>query len=81
MPRCFPGETILSGAPGHDMNPDVSEFQVLRSAAGWYVGTVINEDGATFPNSRETGYFSSEATAERALLSFQLTGILPGRRS
>jgi hypothetical protein len=77
----LPGETILSGAPDKDVNPDVSELQVLRSAAGWYVGTVINKDGATFPNTRETSYFSSEAAAERALLSFQRTGILPGRCS
>jgi hypothetical protein len=52
----LPGETILSGAPGHDMNAEVSELQVLRSAAGWYVGavgTVICEDGASFPNTRD----------------------------
>ena len=74
----LPGETILSGAPDHDENPDASEFQLLRSAAGWCVGTVICEDGVTFPNTRETGYIPSEAEAERALLSFQMTGIMPG---
>lgn len=36
----MPGETVLSGGEGHDQNPHVSEFRVMRSPAGWYIGTV-----------------------------------------
>ena len=53
-------ETILRGAP-HPSN--VSPFKVMKSNAGWYVGT--SQDGC--PYSRESGYFPSVAAATEAL--------------
>jgi hypothetical protein len=60
----LPGETIASGAP--DTCPDCETkltLQVLRSAAGFYIGTQC-ECG---PYSRESGYFTSHDSAETAL--------------
>lgn len=44
----FPGETILNGKDGQEAAAAVkkrdahySEFQVLKSAAGWYIGTIF----------------------------------------
>jgi len=58
------GETIASGAP--DTCPDCATkltLQVLRSAAGFYIGTQC-ECG---PYSRESGYFESPEAAGTAL--------------
>jgi hypothetical protein len=38
--------------------------QVLRSGAGWYIGTYCSNCG---PYSRESGYYRTEADAESAL--------------
>ena len=60
----LPGETIVSGAPG--TCPEcITELhnQVLRSAAGFYIGTRC-ECG---PYSRESGYYRTEREAQRAL--------------
>jgi len=76
----FLGETVLSGAPSHIEDSNVSEFKIMRSAAGWYVGTTYNEDGYEVPNSRETGYFGSEAEAAQALAHWNTTGELPNQR-
>ena len=60
----FPGETILTGANGgHFGKNGVSQLQVMRSAAGYYLGTT--KDG--MPYSRESGYFTAEEQAEHAL--------------
>lgn len=69
----LPGETILSGAP---VLPGVSEFQVLRSNAGWYVGTMCEEG----PYSRESGYFKTREEAQSALDVYKKTGMLPNAR-
>jgi hypothetical protein len=63
----IPGETILSGAPETcpDCGTFVLPFKVLRSAAGFYIGTTCKEG----PYSRESGYFESEASAKLALAS------------
>ena len=76
----IPGETLLSGAA---VELGVSELKVMRSAAGWYVGTTYTdpEDGFTEPNSRETDYFSSRAEAEKALESFAKTGVMEKERA
>lgn len=101
----FPGETILDGEDGSKglakveekkKDTHVSEFQVLQSAAGWYVGTIWKYDGCEAcvkeygppelwknfmePNSRETDYFSSEADAAQALATFKETGALARMR-
>lgn len=45
-----------------------SELTVMKSAAGWYVGTwYTNSDGSKEPGSRDTGYFNSPEMAEAAL--------------
>lgn len=57
------GETIASGA-----NPDCCglelKLKVLRSAAGWYLGTECPNCG---PYSRETNYFKTEEIANKIL--------------
>jgi hypothetical protein len=60
----FPGETIASGAP--DICPDCGtklSLQVLRSAAGFYIGTQCD----CGPYSRESDYFESRDSAETSL--------------
>lgn len=37
----FPGETILTGGKSNNEDARISEFQVMRSGAGWYVGTIF----------------------------------------
>lgn len=64
--KVIPGETIASGAP--DQCPDCgTKFvdQVLKSAAGYYVGTCC----PCGPNSRESEYFDDREMAEKALAS------------
>ena len=60
----LPGETIASGAPSTcaDCLKDM-ENEVLRSVAGFYIGTLCN----CGPYSRESGYYRSEQEAQCAL--------------
>ena len=60
----LPGETIASGAPSTCAHcfKEV-ENEVLRSAAGYYIGTIC----ACGPYSRESGYYRTEEDAQRAL--------------
>ena len=46
-----------------------SNLQVMRSAAGWYIGrTYFDLDcGCEFPYSRESGYYATEEEAQVAL--------------
>jgi hypothetical protein len=45
-----------------------SELKIMRSNAGWYVGTTFTDStGFTEPGSRDTDYFSSKEDAEKAL--------------
>jgi len=58
------GETIATGAS--DVCPDCEvelELQVLRSAAGHYIGTQCG----CGPYSRESGYYPSSDLAQRDL--------------
>ncbi len=60
----LPGETIASGAAS--TCPEcgtVLELQVLRSAAGYYIGTAC----ACGPYSRESGYYPTREKAANAL--------------
>lgn len=60
---------------------DFSDLQVLKSAAGWYIGTIFTDpkDGFKEPGSRDSGYFKTEEDAKLALellerLNKSLTG-------
>jgi hypothetical protein len=50
-----------------------TDLQVLKSAAGWYIGTLHNAiEGWQEPGSRDSCYFASKETAEAALKSLEL---------
>jgi len=72
----LPGETVLSGAESNEENRNVSAFKVMRTPAGWYIGTTI--DG--MPNTRETDYFADEVAATTALEKYKATGVLDRQR-
>ena len=75
----FPGETIMSGANKGQFNKfGVSELKVMKSAAGFYLGTT--KDVEEFPYSRETGYFPTQEEAEKAFKSWK-EGIYTNIRS
>ena len=74
----FPGETILGGA-----NATVaSEFKVMQSAAGYYIGTTYYDEemGGDFPYTRETHYFPDRESAEQALSDYEEYRVLPAMR-
>ncbi len=56
-----------------DSDGEYSHIQVMKSAAGWYIGTTFthNEDseypGMVEPGSRESGYYALKEEAEAAL--------------
>ena len=62
-------------------DPHVSEFKVMHTPGGWYVGTTYDGDGYEEANSRETGYFDTEKEAANSLDVYQKTGCLPGART
>ena len=46
----------------------ISEYQVLKSAAGYYVGRLCHEgDELWMPYDRASGYFETEAEAAELL--------------
>tara|TARA_B100000029_G_scaffold422884_1_gene429805 strand:- start:448 stop:660 length:213 start_codon:yes stop_codon:yes gene_type:complete len=56
-----------------DGDMPVSEFIVMASAAGWYVGKVCKDPdcgGMVVPYDRYTGYYASSEEACEALDSF-----------
>jgi hypothetical protein len=44
-----------------------SPLQVLRSPAGYYIGTLYTEHGFTEPGSRDSDYFPTRQAAEKHL--------------
>jgi hypothetical protein len=48
-----------------------SDLQVLRSAAGYYIGTVHDDGGFKEPGSRDTNYFDKQSTAEKILAALE----------
>ena len=60
--------TIVQTMPA-ETRANYSELQVLRSNAGWYVGTLYTdpETGLTEPGSRDSGYYPNQAEAQKAL--------------
>lgn len=63
----LPGETILLGAPDQCCGEKL-DFQVLRSNAGYYIGTFCPNCG---PYSRESDYFRTGEEAQAALQQWQ----------
>ena len=59
----FPGETILTGASDTSNVHGKLAFKVLKSPAGYYVGTECN----CGPYSRETHYIPTKEAAELCL--------------
>ena len=53
---------------------DYSDLMVLRSGAGWYVGTLHTdpEEGFTEPGSRDTTYFATVEIAEKVLAIMEI---------
>ena len=66
----LPGETINSGASEICCGVKL-EVRVYQSGAGYYLGTWCNNCG---PYSRESGYYSDKAMAEKALKHYN-TGL------
>lgn len=49
-----------------------SELQVLRSPAGWYIGTMYHDpEGFQEPGSRDSGYFATKKEAEDEFRSIE----------
>ena len=51
-----------------------TELQALKSAAGFYIGTMYVEDGFEMPGSRDSGYFATKAEAEEHLRAITQDG-------
>lgn len=52
------------------MEGHFTEPRVLRSAAGFYIGTMWLEDGFEEPGDRLSDYFADEGAAMKALPSY-----------
>ena len=51
----------------------ISELQVLRSSAGFYIGrTCIEDDGFVEPYSRESGYYHTREAAQADIGTFEV---------
>lgn len=89
----IPGETLQSQkALGMKTNSHYSEYQVLRSGGGYYIGTIWTacgeceeckkdgyDKGTMEPGSRETDYMTLEQ-AEKTLEHYKKTGELLEQR-
>jgi hypothetical protein len=52
-----------------------SPLQVLRSGAGWYIGTMYhNSEGYDEPGSRDSGYFATREEAQEQLETLSKLG-------
>jgi hypothetical protein len=60
-----------------------SDLQVLKSAAGWYVGTTYTQPGTclTEPGSRDTDYFETEKDAAFVLQILERLNTSEGYKS
>ncbi len=64
----IPGETILSQKLlGMETDPHVSEFKVMHSGGGWYIGTVFLACGEKDCKSCEEYSFGETLTAGKEL--------------
>lgn len=54
--------------------PNYSQLQILKSAAGFYIGTLYTDptmDGLVEPGSRDSTYFVRKEIADRALAKLE----------
>ena len=59
---------MVSNQPYITNKEGYSEMQVLRSGAGYYVGTTYTgPDGFVEPGSRDSGYFATHDEAQKYL--------------
>ena len=65
---------IVDGMPPDPEPGHYSDLQVLRSAAGYYIGTLWHGKGHTEPGTRDSGYFATEAEAQKVLDYIDTTG-------
>ena len=50
------------------MSEGYTDLMVLQSAAGWYIGTLYQEDDGYYsPGSRDSIYFKTKEEAEKVL--------------
>ncbi len=66
----LPGETVGTGGPGPEQDPNIVGPKVMKSAAGYYVGYGYIESYGEVPYSRESGYYQTSEQAQAALPSF-----------
>ena len=59
-------EQVLTFASAVD-EPNYSDLQVLKSAAGSYIGTTYRADGYYEPGSRDSDYYETREAAEADL--------------
>lgn len=60
---------LASKAEGLETEGTYSDLKVMKSNAGWYIGTtfIYKEDGREEPGSRESEYFPNKEMAQDAL--------------
>ena len=61
----------IASRPWTPVEEGCSDLQVMKSAAGYYVGRHKIVDGCPMPYSRESGYFGTAAKAQEALALLQ----------
>ncbi len=68
---------MVEGADCLTKKSGYSDLQVLRSPAGWYLGTIWTDpDDQTYrePGSRDSGYYAKKEDAEHALKDLEGLG-------
>ena len=55
---------LLKDIKDIDFNNNISEPIVMRSSAGWYIGTIYNDDGLIMPYERHTHYMEKNEAIE-----------------
>ena len=54
----------ISDYPSNKGKMYIGRTQVLKSAAGYYIGRLCYQDGCAQPYSRESGYFKNKNVAQ-----------------
>lgn len=58
-----------------------SDLMVLKSNAGWYIGTIFNGEWGPEPGSRDSGYFETKEAAEYELHMIEISEDTSGLRT